>query len=171
MSYSRKPSCHRCTRGGGGRGGWRGESHVPLQKTLKNWIIKMTENIKIEDPLQDFLTTPSTPLKRILKWLCIYIFKTNTIGDKSIFLCQIVTLSSRGRQVFSHPAPSKRKDDAQNRTSHRWVNKKRGGRNVEWHFGKKNNSITSSKVRSLRQKQDRKSKTTYGVFWLLSLLD
>ncbi len=43
---------HRCTNGG-----------LP-QKTTKNWIIKRQKN--------DFFTTPSTPLKRIWKWLCFY---------------------------------------------------------------------------------------------------
>jgi hypothetical protein len=37
--------------------------HVPPQKTLKNWVIKMKLNTKIQDPLPYFLTTPSTSLK------------------------------------------------------------------------------------------------------------
>ncbi len=45
--------------------------------------------MKIEDPLPDFLTTPSTPLKRIWKWLCInaakvYIFINITLNSPSL---------------------------------------------------------------------------------------
>jgi hypothetical protein len=43
--------------------GRRGAPHVPHQKTSKDWIVKMQENTKIEDPLPYFLTTPSTPSK------------------------------------------------------------------------------------------------------------
>jgi hypothetical protein len=38
-----------------------GAPHVPPQKTSKNW----NKSTKIEDPLPDFLTTPSTPQKII----------------------------------------------------------------------------------------------------------
>ncbi len=64
---------HRCTQGGEGERG-RGAPRVPPQKTLKNCNMKMQSNTKIEYPLPDFLTTPSTlPPKRIWKWLHLWL--------------------------------------------------------------------------------------------------
>jgi hypothetical protein len=53
---------HGCTQGGGGK---RGAPHVPPQKTLKNWIIKMQCNMKKRTSSQIFSQPQVHPQKNL----------------------------------------------------------------------------------------------------------
>jgi hypothetical protein len=50
---------------GGGKRGTEGGTSCTPSEDFKKLDHKNAKNTKIENPLSDFLTTPSTPLKRI----------------------------------------------------------------------------------------------------------
>ena len=79
------------------RGRGTGAPHVPPQKTSKNWIIQMQCNTKIEDPQPDFLTIPSSPLRRIWKRLFIYGRIANSKSFEA-WTCILLTCSKEVEQ-------------------------------------------------------------------------
>jgi hypothetical protein len=91
-------------REGGREGEEGGGTSCTPQKASKNWIIKMQWNMKIEDTLSDFLTTPSTSLKRIWKWLCILWLLQPPLVCKQIHcLCSIAVGRLRNSEFLSLP--------------------------------------------------------------------
>jgi hypothetical protein len=56
---------HRCTKGGGGRGERRGSTSFTPSKDFEKLEHKNAKKHENRESPPDFLTTPSTPLKRI----------------------------------------------------------------------------------------------------------
>ncbi len=74
---------HRCTQGGrGGRG--EGASHVPPQKTLKNYNLEMLSNTKVEDPgPSQIFSQPHVPLQKNLK-MTVHLCLTKRCCQKEV---------------------------------------------------------------------------------------